>query len=104
MEPQCAPGDHGDSYRRDVAAIAGSHTGCRKDDIRDDMHAARMTSSPDPYTSRIVASPGESLGWHVKNWLANRISDVNRFRGASTACVDAVGPAGSQGRDGWSCE
>src|ERR1022692_3961349 len=57
-----------------------------------------MTSSLDPYTSRIVASPGESLGWHVKNWLANRISKVGRFRRAATACVIAVGPAGGQGR------
>ena len=57
-----------------------------------------MTSSLDPYTSRIVASPGESLGWHVKNWLANRISKVGRFRRAAAACVNAVGPAGSQAR------
>ena len=55
----------------------------------------------DPYsqTSRIVvASPGEALGWHVKNWLANRISKVGRFRWAEAACVNAVGPAGGQAR------
>lgn len=49
-------------------------------------------------TSRIVVSPGESLGWHVKNWPANRISKVGRFRRAAAACVNAVGPAGSQAR------
>jgi hypothetical protein len=42
--------------------------------------------------------PGESLGWHVKNWLANRISKVGRFRRAAAACVNAVGSAGSQAR------
>src|SRR6202034_2634934 len=38
------------------------------------------------------------LGWQVKNWLANRISKVNRFRRAAAAYVNAVGPAGSQAR------
>jgi hypothetical protein len=33
-----------------------------------------------------------------ENWLANRISKVGRFRRAVAACVNAVGPAGSQAR------
>jgi hypothetical protein len=32
----------------------------------------------------------------VKNWLANRISKVGRFKRAAAACINAVGPAGSQ--------
>jgi hypothetical protein len=63
-----------------------------------------MTSSAAAYTSRIVAVLGESLGWHVKYWLANRISKVGRFRRAAAACIDAVGPAVARPGDGWRCD
>src|ERR1022692_943294 len=82
---------------------AADDTRCT-DDTWNDKQTVPMTSSAAAYTSRIVAVLGESLGWHVKNWPANRISKVGRFRRAAAACIDAVGPAVARPGDGWRCD
>jgi hypothetical protein len=47
-----------------------------------------MTSSAAPAPAELLLSLG-SLGSHMKNWLANRISKVGLFRQPATACVNA---------------